>query len=33
MMASSGISVRLWRLYATFWLVCLVFPLLALAQM
>jgi two-component system sensor histidine kinase DesK len=27
-----GISVRLWRLYASFWLVCLVFPLLALAQ-
>jgi two-component system sensor histidine kinase DesK len=31
-MASSGISVRLWRLYAAFWLICLVFPLLALAQ-
>jgi two-component system, NarL family, sensor histidine kinase DesK len=32
MVASSGISVRLWRLYAAFWLICLVFPLLALAQ-
>ena len=32
MVASSGISVRLWRLYAYFWLICLVFPLLALAQ-
>ena len=30
--ASSGISVRLWRLYASFWLICLVFPMLALAQ-
>jgi len=29
---SSGISLRLWRLYAYFWLVCLVFPMLALAQ-
>ncbi|HET9223317.1 MAG TPA: histidine kinase dimerization/phosphoacceptor domain-containing protein, partial [Roseiflexaceae bacterium] len=33
MVASSGISVRLWRLYAAFWLICLVFPLFALAQM
>jgi two-component system sensor histidine kinase DesK len=28
----SGISLRLWRLYAYFWLVCLLFPILALAQ-
>jgi two-component system, NarL family, sensor histidine kinase DesK len=30
--ASSGISLRLWRLYAQFWLICLVFPVLYLAQ-
>jgi two-component system sensor histidine kinase DesK len=30
--ASSGISLRLWRLYAYFWLVCLLFPILALVQ-
>ncbi len=30
--ASSGISLRLWRLYAQFWLVCLLFPALFLAQ-
>jgi two-component system, NarL family, sensor histidine kinase DesK len=30
--ASSGISVRLWRLYAQAWLVCLVFPILYLVQ-
>lgn len=30
--ASSGISVRLWRLYAQAWLVCLLFPILFLAQ-
>ncbi len=30
--ATSGISVRLWRLYAYFWLVCLVFPILSLIQ-
>ena len=30
--AASGISVRLWRLYAYFWLVCLVFPILSLIQ-
>lgn len=30
--AASGISVRLWRLYAYFWLVCLVFPILSLLQ-
>jgi len=30
--ASSGISVRLWRLYAYFWLVCLFFPILSLIQ-
>ncbi len=29
---SSGISRRLWRLYAAFWLICLLFPLLTLAQ-
>lgn len=29
---SSGISVRTWRLYAYFWLVCLVFPILSLLQ-
>src|SRR5262245_6229920 len=33
MVASSGISLRLWRLYAYFWLICLFFPILALAQM
>lgn len=32
MVASSGISVRLWRLYAQAWLVCLLFPVLYLAQ-
>jgi two-component system sensor histidine kinase DesK len=32
MIAASGISVRLWRLYAYFWLVCLVFPILSLIQ-
>ena len=32
MIASSGISVRLWRLYAQAWLVCLIFPLLHLVQ-
>lgn len=32
MVVSSGISRRLWRLYASFWLICLLFPLLALAQ-
>ncbi len=30
--ASSGISPRLWRLYAYFWLVCLVFPVLKIAH-
>ncbi len=30
--AASGISPRLWRLYAYFWLVCLAFPVLALIQ-
>jgi two-component system sensor histidine kinase DesK len=30
--AASGISVRLWRLYAYFWLVCLLFPVLSLIQ-
>src|SRR6266498_459240 len=32
MVAASGISLRLWRLYAYFWLVCLLFPILALVQ-
>jgi two-component system sensor histidine kinase DesK len=30
--AASGISVRLWRLYAYFWLICLVFPIFSLIQ-
>jgi two-component system, NarL family, sensor histidine kinase DesK len=30
--AASGISPRLWRMYANFWLVCLLFPILALVQ-
>ena len=30
--SASGISVRLWRLYAYFWLVCLFFPVLSLIQ-
>ncbi len=30
---ASGISVRLWRLYAYFWFICLFFPILALIQM
>src|SRR6266545_2157027 len=30
--AASRISARLWRLYAYFWLVCLLFPILALTQ-
>jgi two-component system sensor histidine kinase DesK len=29
---SSGISVRLWRLYAYFWFTCLLFPILSLIQ-
>ncbi len=33
MIAASGISLRMWRMYAYFWLVCLLFPLLALFQM
>lgn len=32
MITASGISVRLWRLYAYFWFVCLVFPILSLLQ-
>jgi two-component system sensor histidine kinase DesK len=32
MIAASGISSRLWRLYAYFWLICLVFPVLSLLQ-
>ena len=30
--AASGISARLWRLYAYFWLVCLIFPIFSLMQ-
>jgi two-component system sensor histidine kinase DesK len=30
--ASSGISVRLWRMYAQTWLVCLLFPIIFLVQ-
>ena len=30
--ATSGISVRLWRLYAYFWFICLLFPILSLIQ-
>jgi two-component system sensor histidine kinase DesK len=30
--ASTGISPRLWRLYAYFWLVCLLFPILSLRR-
>jgi two-component system sensor histidine kinase DesK len=30
--AASGISLRLWRLYAQAWLVCLLFPILTLIQ-
>lgn len=30
--ASSGISFQLWRLYQHFWLLCLVFPIVALVQ-
>ncbi len=30
--AASGISVHLWRLYAYFWLICLVFPIFSLIQ-
>jgi two-component system sensor histidine kinase DesK len=33
MVLASGISLRLWRLYAFFWLVCLLFPIFALTQM
>jgi len=33
MVVASGISLRLWRLYAQAWLVCLIFPLLALWQL
>ncbi len=30
--AASGISLRLWRLYAQAWLICLLFPILTLIQ-
>ena len=32
LVASSGISLRLWRLYAQAWLICLLFTILALIQ-
>lgn len=32
MITASGISVRLWRLYAYFWFICLLFPILSLIQ-
>ena len=32
MIDASGISVRLWRLYAYFWFICLFFPILSLIQ-
>jgi two-component system, NarL family, sensor histidine kinase DesK len=32
MIAASGISVHLWRLYAYFWFICLLFPILSLIQ-
>jgi two-component system, NarL family, sensor histidine kinase DesK len=33
LVASSGISPRMWRLYAQAWLICLLFPILALRQL
>lgn len=33
MVAASGISPRLWRLYAQAWLICLLFPMLTLVQL
>jgi two-component system sensor histidine kinase DesK len=33
LVASTGISLRLWRLYAQAWLVCLLFPILALLHL
>jgi two-component system, NarL family, sensor histidine kinase DesK len=33
MVEASGISLRLWRLYAQAWLVCLLFPILTLIQL
>lgn len=33
MVAASGISPRLWRLYAQAWLICLLFPILTLVQL
>src|SRR5260370_554215 len=32
MIASSGVTFQLWRLYQHAWLICLVFPLLALLR-
>lgn len=33
LMASTGISLRMWRLYAQAWLICLLFPILALIHL
>jgi two-component system sensor histidine kinase DesK len=33
LVASSGVSPRLWRLYAQAWLICLLFPILTLVQL
>lgn len=33
LVAATGISLRLWRLYAQAWLICLLFPILALIQL
>jgi two-component system sensor histidine kinase DesK len=33
MVVASGISLRLWRLYAQAWLICLLFPFLTLIQL
>jgi two-component system, NarL family, sensor histidine kinase DesK len=33
LVAASGISLRLWRLYAQAWLICLLFPILALLRL
>lgn len=32
-MASGGISLRFWRLYAQAWLICLLFPILVLIEL
>jgi two-component system, NarL family, sensor histidine kinase DesK len=33
LVASTGISLRMWRLYAQAWLICLLFPILALLRL